>query len=328
VLRIQSDSLSPWLPSSCSQRAIDEAIAAHPSLPAEKALLDRSLAWAPLDWYHYYLRGYVCIQVQELAKEAPSDFQHAIFLERRSAVLMKGVFAMGKRSPFSEGRVICRQIMALVVERDKKLFVELYDPEQDQMDARGLSAAAMGDLTLSIEAVILQKPENFDQWRRPFLNANPTLAGIPIEVARRFFDRWEACGDVKELVASWPGHSDWKEAGWRAYVNGLAKEAQYSQAVETTLELLPVLPTPPRNHPALQEAEFAFRANPQDVYCGIQLYLAQKALGEEEALITLRTVSVLPNCPDYVPYTLALALHASHQDEEAWAVLAKLVQKG
>jgi O-antigen ligase len=320
ALRLQSASLHPWMPTGASQAVVQDEL---------QKMIDHALRWEPLNWMLYYQRGFVALETTATAGLSVGDFSRALFLEQNSPRLPLAISEACLQSTAPNAAQIRRDLFDQVRVRDKGYFGALYDPALDTPNSAGVSTMAGNDPALQASAVSQQDAAHFDAWRKDLLKANPTLAGVPPAVARDLFDRWQAIGNLPDLVAEWPQNPSWQLPGWRAYATALTKSGRYDEAVTISLRYLPtpVLPAS-KSGISVKAASTQFEENPNDPFYGVQLYLVQDAAGSKnDALATLARVARLPQSPDYVSYLLAQDLHLQGQDQAAWQALAPLIAK-
>jgi len=221
-----------------------------------------------------------------------------------------------------------RQLLQRAGDRREEVFENIASQSLDEKERYEISTLAGEDPGLQAIAVIHQDSPDFDWYLQNFLDRNPSLQGVSEPCLERLLNRWMQEGDVVEFIKEWPRHPGWQVAGWRAYARALAQTGHEGDALTTALSFMakPGMPHP-TSPQSLADAAAGFRANPQDSYRGILLYLAQKSAGQnDQALATLAAVAKLPQAPSYVPYLLAKDLHETGQDKAGWQALAPLLQ--
>jgi tetratricopeptide (TPR) repeat protein len=327
ALRCQSDGLHPWMPTRASAEAVELALRQSPAPPAQKELLDRAIAWAPLAWNPYFERGLLGLQQGDTAA-AEADFDRALYLEQSTIEVPRAIGQACRQLDPAEALTAWQELMRRAGDRRDNVYWVLLISIPDPKQRLQVSAFAGDDPDLQAIAVIWQSPENFDWMRRNFLQTNPSLAGVRPLRARQLFDRWNEIGDANELITAWPQHPEWKAPGWRAYVRALARTGAYDRAVQETLDEIPAPAEPslPRDE-TLDEAAQDFRDNPADPYRGLMLYRFQLAAGQTDAArATLQQAGTMPSPPAALRYLLAQALLRDGQAEAAWKAAAPLLE--
>ena len=327
ALRCQSASLDPWMPTRASGEAVQLALRQHLAPPAQQALLDRMIAWAPLEWSPYYHRGLLELQASDL-KAAEADFDRTLYLEQSTTEVPGAIGAACQTLDPPEALTAWQELVQRAGDRRDNIYWVLFVSVRDPKQRLQISAFAGDDPDLQAIAVIWQSPPNYDWMRRNFLQADPTLEGVTAARARQFFDRWSEVGDGNDLVTEWPRHPEWRGPGWRAYVRALARAGDYDHAVQTTLQQLSAPAEPPLPpHETLDEAAQDFRNNPADPYRGLMLYRLQQAAGQPDAALqTLQQAGTAPSPPEALRYLLAQALLRNGQAQAAWQAVAPLLE--
>jgi tetratricopeptide (TPR) repeat protein len=327
LLRVQSMSAQPWMPTRGSQGEIESLVADEPPAKEQKALLDRAVGWAPLDWKLYYLRGVVAERTGQFPAAA-DDFRRSLFLDPSTSTLPLSMADVCRLNDLPGALRAWREALR---RRSGAARAQVYQgifngPDLDERIRLQLATLAGDDPELGMIAVVNQYPADFDWSRENFLAADPSLAGVSPALARQFFDYWAAAGDAAKLADEWPDHPEWQAAGWRAHARALARIGLFDAAVRAALGEIPPPRLPDTKPMALQDAQQAALLQPQDAVAGIQLYLAQSAAGQSDAALkTLQSVDQLPDAPPYVAYLLARDLLAAGQNQAAWNAVQSLL---
>ncbi len=330
VLRIQSASTHPWMPTRASVIQMEDFTLPNTPLAEQKSILDENLRWAPLDWTLYYQRAVVRRQAGDPVESSDEDFNRALFLEQSSTSLPVAIGEVCRFSDPAEALVAWKELLQRAGARREEFYQNLYAyPGLEAKTRLELVDLAGDDPNLQVMAVINQQPSEFNWMLDNFLTANPTLKGVNPQLARKLFDRWAEVGDQGALIQQWPLHSEWCDAGWRSYAKALASAGRYQEAVALVFQQLPAPPMPDfRGHESTDAATQLYRANPQDAFAGMKLYLAQMAEGSNDAALnTLQSVAQLPVKPAYIQYLLAQSLAKVDQNEAAWRALEPLVDR-
>jgi tetratricopeptide (TPR) repeat protein len=329
LLRFQSLSLAPWMPTRGSLAEVEDAVVSDRPTAQQQALLDRAVAWAPLDWKLYFQRGLVEEHAGNLAP-AWDDFHRSLFLSPSSVVIPLSVAEACRRDGDWRGAM---QAWAEACRRSGERAGDtlndiMENPGLDERTRLQLTTLAGDNRELQLIALVELPPEDFDWSRENFLAANPSLDGISPALQRRFFDRWANDGDAAKLADEWLQHPEWESVGWRGHARALARVGLYDAAVAAALQELPTPKLP--NVPPMPERDALenYLTQPKDPFAGIELYLAQKASGKnDEALKTLQSVAQLPDAPAFVPYLLTRDLLATGQNQAAWEAIEPLLDR-
>lgn len=330
VLRIQSMSMDPWMPTRASVARIEEKIPGNLPPDVESVFADRATSWAPLDWQPYYARGVIALQQSQPASEISADFARALFLDQSSLEVPLAIGDACRGTDLDESVLAWSEVLKRAGDRREDLYNNLlHIPNLDLSSTTAIVNLAGSDPNLQAIAVwVCVQPAQFNWLLGNLLRTNPSLSGISPKNLQKLFHGWGEIGDPALLVQAWPQHPEWRDAGWKAYVLSLAKVGHYHDAVEIALEFLPPQSAPlSARHPELATAELLFHANPQDSYSGLMLYFAEMDAGrKDDALQTLTAIANLPSRPDYVPIILARQLADNQQDQAAWEALQPLIQ--
>ncbi len=330
ALRVQAMSDHPWMPTRASVAHVENSSLPDKSLSEQRILLEKGLAWAPLDWSLYYQRAVVRQQSSDSIGASEDDFDRALFLEQSSTDLPVSIGEVCRVADPAEALVAWKELLQRAGPRREEFYQNLYwYPGLEVKTRLELVDLAEGDPNLQVIAVLNQEPAEFNWMLDNFITANPGLNGVDPVLARKLFDRWADVGDQAALLQQWPLHAEWRETGWRSYVRALAKAGRYPEAVALGLQQLPA-PQMPDFHDrgSSDDASRLYRANPQDAFAGMKLYFAQIAAGSNDAaLITLQEVAKLPVKPAYVQYLLAQSLAKNEQSEAAWQALEPLIDQ-
>jgi hypothetical protein len=292
VLRIQSTSVNPLMPTHASLAKVEESLLQGLLLGEQKNLLNKSILWAPLDWSLYDQRALVCMRAHEPLSDSTADFNRALYLEQNSIELPLAIGEACRNTNRPEALLAWREALKRGDYRREEILENLYMYTGLDVKTRlEMTTLAEGDTNLEAIAVVYQNPPEFDWLRQNLLAANPALEGVSPTLAKKFFDRWMEVGDVEELIKDWPLHPTWKAPGWRAYVRGLAKVGRYKDAVTMGLQLIQASPMP--DFPEPQDADEA----------------------------------KLPKPSTYSQYLLAKSLAAADQNEAAWRTMNPLLNE-
>ncbi len=324
-LRVQSMGAHPWMPTRASLEKIQKDFLASDDGAVKVKLLDQSLAWSPFDWMVYYQRGLILMNSGDLSIGGDPDFDRALYVEQNAIDLPFVIGEVCRNTDRPEALVAWQEALRRGKTRREELFVDRFVG----LSFSELMILANHDPNLEAIAVCRQGGADFDSARKRFLQEDPYLEGLSSAAARKLFARWLETGDNDALIAEWPIHPEWREAGWRAYDGALAKAERYDDAVNGAFRELAPPPMPASASAGdLDAAQQAHLLQPQDPAVTYQLYTAQVAAGQaDNAAATLKDMAALPNPPDYVIYLEAQNLMASGQSQAAWQALAPLLRE-
>lgn len=331
LLRIQSASLTPWIPTSASFDTAQFAVIHQ--FPAQRRpaiqqyeMLTKVMGWEPLNWLIYHQRGITALKIPELSYRAESDFRRALFMEQDADDFYQQIDLVCRLTDSPEAREVRRQLLRTLAKRRPVLFQLLYDPGLDEQNEKGLSKLADGSTAAECAAVIGRTGADIDLWRQRYLDVHPHLETVPPELARQLFEAWQVRGNKDELIQKWALHPEWHALGWRSYAYALAEKFEYNQAVATVLLCVKKPKTLHFGAEDLEVAKSDFDHSPDDPYAGLELYFAESQHAEpKQALETLAEVAQLPNAPPYAVYHLGELLHENGNDKEAWIRLSRLL---
>ena len=286
------------------------------------SLLDRALAWAPLDWQLYFLRARSRIGLREPAAHALDDFRRARFLEPNAYQL-----------PFEEGKAWLgwQPTLAITAWREA---LQRRGAEEAGIYALMLTDAANYDPTvhealrqfatnrpgLTIKYLEAATGPQFESALHQLFETDPELEQFRPEQKRRFFELWSSRDPLDELLASVRTHPEWIEFAWPGVARDHASRGQFEEAWELVRRHAP-LPALPQNAPekSIAQLQKEIYASSRDYAAGYALYRAQIDAGKiDDALATLRHFTAQPDAPAYFHYLEAEAWAAKQNWERAW----------
>jgi tetratricopeptide (TPR) repeat protein len=288
----------------------------------------RALTWAPLRWQLYFLRALGKIGARLPAEDAADDFRRARFLEPNAYDV-----------PLAEGSAWAaanRPDLALTAWREA---LRRTGPQRPEVYGRMLAVAEqssprlhqgleeLGMVHHDLALIFLEHSggARFMAALQIFLDHDPELATMSAPEKATLFKHWAERGDPAELTRAVESHPEWINYAWRPLAKYSAKQNNFQAAVEMTRQHAekPVLP-PVAQGSSIDQLRQALHANPDSYALGFQLYSAQMDKGQiDEALMTVRHFTDLPNCPAYFHFLEAQAWAEKKNWERAWKAFEK-----
>jgi tetratricopeptide (TPR) repeat protein len=281
-----------------------------------------------LRWQLYFLRALGEVGARSTIAQAVDDFRRARFLE-------PNVYEV----PFEEGKawVSANQpSLALTAWREALRRAASQRPE---VYGRMLAVARqssprvhqgleeLGMVHHELALIFLEHAERteFMPALQGFLEADPTLQTMSTQEKITLFKHWSERGDPAELARTVETHPEWMAFAWRWLARYQATQKNFRAAIEMTRRYgeAPALPAVAENS-SIDQLRQALHANPDNYGTGFQLYHAQMEQGlVDEALMTVRHFTELPNCPRYFHFLEAEAWASKQDWERAWKAREK-----
>lgn len=298
---------------------------------ASRGSLTRALAWSPLDWRTYYMRGAAGVLGGDQADEALADFRRARYLEGVNAAL-----------PFDEARVwasagqVAPAVSALLeaCRRDPAnavnyLRVVYAATRLDEDFVARVGAAARRDPALTVALVAVLEPPDTAEFIESVLRADPALRKLDDTQKARFFQWWALRGDPRSLVAEMDAHPDWQGLGWRSWADAKARDGTpdaLRAACGIAARFAPRAQLPPvdKNVPPPAELRRSVETGEPGLVQIFALYAAERAAGDVPgALETLQRATARPDCPAYFYYLEATLATETGRWELGWPAWQK-----
>jgi ABC-type multidrug transport system fused ATPase/permease subunit len=285
------------------------------------ALTTHALRWAPLDWQLYLVRAIAEVKLQQ-STNAADDFRQARFLEPSDYEV-----------PLAEGNAWLpyRPVLAVSAWREA---LRRAGPLRPQVFASMLSDTSLKNSEVSsvLEAIGLsQHPlvlpylnrasdASFNRALAQLLRNDPNLQSFSETEKLALFALWSERGDPGEISRAVEQHPDWLRYAWAGMAKYTADKKDFRAAYELTQRFgEPVaLPLVAANL-SVQELQKRFDHAPYNYRIGYELYRAQIQNGRlDDALLTARHFSELPNFPAYFHFLEAQCWAEKQNWERAW----------
>jgi tetratricopeptide (TPR) repeat protein len=285
------------------------------------ALTTRALRWAPLDWQLYSARAIAEVELKQTTN-AVDDFRRARFLE-----------PIAYEVALAEGNawLPSRPVLAVTAWREALRRAGLLRP--------GVYASMLSDTSLRspevspfLEAIGLSEHDLalpylnrvsdavFNRALAQLLRNDPNLQSFSETEKLALFSLWSERGDPEEISWAVEQHPEWLRYAWLGMAKYNASKNDFRAAYEFTQRFgEPVaLPRVATNF-SLQDLERRFHAAPYNYSIGYELYRAQIQNGQaDDALLTARHFSELPNSPTYFHFLEAQCWAEKQNWERAW----------
>jgi hypothetical protein len=160
----------------------------------------------------------------------------------------------------------------------------------------------------------------FNRALAQLLRNDPNLQSFSETEKLALFSLWSERGDPEEISWAVEQHPDWLRYAWLGMAKYKASKNDFRAAYELTQRFgEPVaLPRAAANF-SLQDLEKRFHAAPYNYSIGYELYRAQMQNGRaDDALLTARHFSELPNSPAYFHFLEAQCWAEKQNWERAW----------
>jgi O-antigen ligase/Flp pilus assembly protein TadD len=291
----------------------------------------RAIAWAPLDWELYFLRGAAEARAGNLPR-ALDDFQRANLLESTSPAVT-----------FDEGKIWlgCQPSFAAIPWRETlRRCVPGGEPEYyAQMLAfvngvpelrRMMHALARGNFALELVWLRESTAAEFGEFSTALLKNDPALHAADDLQKTAFFRLWSQRGDAAELMRLLSANPQWQPLAWRQIAENLAANGDAKGACETAFKFLSA-PALPKIQRAEETGELRRRLllNPGDFRAGYALYAAlAESKNDGEAMEVLHGMTSRADCPPYFHYLEARLAFQTGQYAAAWSALEKFEPAG
>ncbi|HWX15002.1 MAG TPA: O-antigen ligase family protein, partial [Chthoniobacterales bacterium] len=286
------------------------------------SLMNRALAWAPLDWQLYFLRA-----LGEVGEKQPAsaldDFRRARFLEPNAYEV-----------PLAEGNVwlSSRPILAATAWQEA---LRRADPEQrPEVYSSMLSNASMRSPQVSriLEETGLRQHDLalaylsrvsgalFNHALTEFLKHDPNLATLTETEKLALFSLWSERGDLEQLAQAVQQHPGWITYAWLGMATYDASKQDFRSAYELTQRFGEAVALPRISaDSSLEELQKRFYAAPSNYAVGYALYREQMQRGRtDDSLLTARHFSERPNAPAYFHFLEAQSWAEKQNWERAW----------
>jgi O-antigen ligase/tetratricopeptide (TPR) repeat protein len=287
---------------------------------------NRGLLFAPLDWQLYFFRALGEAGAKR-NREALEDFRRARFLEPNSFEV-----------PYQEGLawITTHPTLAMTAWRES---LRRAGPERPGLYSRMLSAASQlnprvngmlqqfGSTQPDLALIFLERAirDDFASGVARYLEHDPTLQTMSAEQRQRLFDLWSEKGDLERLAALTNSNPELLPVAWRGMAKLYASRGDFRAAYDVARQFTPAprLPEPARGV-AIDQLQRSLLANPGDYGIGFSLQAEQMRAGNvDDALITIRRFTDMPNSPAYFHFLEAEAWAAKQSWERAWTALQK-----
>jgi hypothetical protein len=274
-----------------------------------------------LDWQLYLARAIAEVKLQQ-STNAADDFRRARFLEPSDYEV-----------PLAEGNAWLpyRPVLAVSAWREA---LRRAGPLRPQVFASMLSDTSLKNSEVSsvLEAIGLsQHPlvlpylnrasdASFNRALAQLLRNDPNLQSFSETEKLALFALWSERGDPGEISRAVEQHPDWLRYAWAGMAKYTADKKDFRAAYELTQRFgEPVaLPLVAANL-SVQELQKRFDHAPYNYRIGYELYRAQIQNGRlDDALLTARHFSELPNFPAYFHFLEAQCWAKKQDWEHAW----------
>lgn len=295
-----------------------------PDCKSALALVDRALGWAPLDWELYYARAVVKAVCVPKWRDAYEDFRRARLLEPGTAEL-----------PEAEALVWRRVYPPLAVEawreslrrRPDRYRAHYYDlilgyGANDPALRRRLLPLAGDDIDLQLSYYAGAPRDEVEGFISKLLLRDPALNGLAASQMRKFFQIWNERGNRPALIEALESHKGWQKAGAPILSDYYAKSGNFERAYLTLRPFMKTPKWPESGGDSLAEMERRYYMTPENFGNTYSLIHSRMDRGEMAiALVALRKVTSLPNCPGYFHFLEAECAAAQQNWPQAWEAL-------
>ena len=292
--------------------------------------LTQALAWSPLDWRAYYMRGAVGVFGRRDLAETQADFRRARYLEGMNATLPTNeaqLWVAAGQMPSAVNALVeaCRRDPAHATDYLRPVYLQA---RGDAEFVEGIGAAARRDPALTVALLqVLESPDTAG-FIAEVLSADPELRRLNDAQKTRFFQGWALRGEPRSLVDGMEAQPTWQPLGWRAWADARARDGkpeslQAACGIAARFAPKPELPTlaVPEKQSLAELRREAASGEPEPAQV-LALYAAEKAAGNDVgALEALRQAAARAGCPAYFFYLeagLATELGQWSLAWEAW----------
>ncbi len=285
------------------------------------ALTTRALRWAPLDWQLYSARAIAEVELKQTTN-AVDDFRRARFLEpiAYEVALAEGNAWLPSRP------VLAVTAWREALRRAGPLRPGVYASMLSDTSLRSpevspfLEAIGLSEHDLALPYLNRVSDAVFNRALAQLLRNDPNLQSFSETEKLALFSLWSERGDPEEISWAVEQHPDWLRYAWLGMAKYNASKNDFRAACELTQRFgEPVaLPRVAANF-SLQDLEKRFHAAPYNYSIGYELYRAQMQNGRaDDALLTARHFSELPNSPAYFHFLEAQCWAEKQNWERAW----------
>jgi len=285
------------------------------------ALTTRALRWAPLDWQLYSARAIAEVELKQTTN-AVDDFRRARFLEpiTYEVALAEGNAWLPSRP------VLAVTAWREALRRAGPLRPGVYASMLSDTSLRSpevspfLEAIGLSEHDLALPYLNRVSDAVFNRALAQLLRNDPNLQSFSETEKLALFSLWSERGDPEEISWAVEQHPDWLRYAWLGMAKYNASKNDFRAACELTQRFgEPVaLPRIAANF-SLQDLEKRFHAAPYNYSIGYELYRAQMQNGRaDDALLTARHFSELPNSPAYFHFLEAQCWAEKQNWERAW----------
>jgi O-antigen ligase len=287
----------------------------------------RALEWAPLKWQLYFSRALGKVGAKQPPSDGLDDFRRARFLEPNAYEV-----------PFEEGNAWLGSQPGLAItawrEALRRVGVQKLEKYAHMLSLAaqyspavfaGLEEIGLARHDLALVYFERAAGEKFVNGVQRFLQHDPELQTFSDIEKIRFFSLWAERSDLGELARQVEAHPDWMTHAWRAMATYHASRNDFRSAYGLVRRFgeTPPLPEPGARVP-IDQLRQALHAAPDNYGFGYQLYREQMAQGKiDEALVTVRHFTELPDCPRYFHFLEAEAWAAKENWERGWKAWQK-----
>ena len=187
--------------------------------------LTQALAWSPLDWRAYYMRGAAGVYGRRDPEAAQADFRRARYLEGMNAALPMDeaqLWAVSGQMPRAVSALLeaCRRDPARATDYLRPVYLAA---RQDPDFVEEFGAAARRDPVLTVALLrVLEAPDSA-AFIAEVLDADPDLQRLSSSQKTGFFQMWALRGDPRWLVDGMAAHPAWQPPGWRWWADARAR---------------------------------------------------------------------------------------------------------
>ena len=321
------------------EQSVQRLKADAPRLAAERdypasAGITRALAWSPLDWQAYYLRGALGVYGGRPGEEALADFRRARFLERTAPGLPLDEALLWARAGQVNPAVnalleACRRDPDDALGMLRAVYPAVRD-DSGLFEAR-FGAAARRDPTLALAFLDVLDGDARAGFVAEVVRFDPELQRLDNAQRRRFFQAW-ASAEPRSLLAGMDTHPAWQRLGWRWWAaaqahDGTAAAFQAASATVVRFAAKPEVPSVDSRDRTLADWRREAEATSFEPAFALGLFRAQAAAGDDAgALATLQKVTGHPDCPPYFYRLEAEAAAALQRWPGSWAAWQRYLQ--
>jgi O-antigen ligase len=286
------------------------------------SLTNRALDWAPLDWQVYFLRALAEVELKQ-TPDAVDDFRRARFLEPLAydVPLAEGTAWLAASQP-TLAATAWREALRRAGQRRPGVYsnmlnnASLRSPELSRL----LEEVGLSEHDLALPYLARVSGPLFNRALVQILQNDPDLKSFTETEKLALFSFWSERGDPQELLNAVQNHPNWLPYAWLGVAKFKASQNDFRGAYELTQQYSEAVALPRANSSrSLEQLESQFRAAPDNLGIGYELYRAQMKSGRvDDALLTARHFSERSNAPAYFKYLEAQSWAEKQNWERAW----------